>query len=199
MNIFFLRVLNIKFVLFTVYEGPARIHYKCLVPIYVFQEMKLCSLLISKQNFNVLSPNSYTHISVRELYISRNGQSILLQPNMWTDPGNICINRSHSHECTVGIGRAIPFLGIHKLNFRYSVSMSSDGFHNSWLVFLEKKSKIKYLQRSKGRRYHWSCTLSQGSLPLSSCCEEYVNSVRGEQIKGRKTISYMQGAIYVGK
>ncbi len=33
---------------YTAYEGPVRIQYKCLVPIYVFPEMKLCSLLISK-------------------------------------------------------------------------------------------------------------------------------------------------------
>jgi hypothetical protein len=48
----------------TANEGPVRIQYKykCLVPIYVFPEMKLCSLLISKQNYNVLSPNSYTYI-----------------------------------------------------------------------------------------------------------------------------------------
>ncbi len=29
-------------------EGPVRIQYKCLVPIYVFPEMKLCSLVIAK-------------------------------------------------------------------------------------------------------------------------------------------------------
>jgi hypothetical protein len=29
-------------------EGPVRIQYKCLVPIYVFPEMKLRSLDISK-------------------------------------------------------------------------------------------------------------------------------------------------------
>ncbi len=29
-------------------EGPVRIQHKCLVPIYVFPEMKLCSLVISK-------------------------------------------------------------------------------------------------------------------------------------------------------
>jgi hypothetical protein len=29
-------------------EGPVRIQYNCLVPIYVFPEMKLCSLVISK-------------------------------------------------------------------------------------------------------------------------------------------------------
>jgi hypothetical protein len=68
-------------------EGPVRIQYKCLVPIYVFPEMKL---LFPKQNYNVLSPssNSYTHISVRDLYISRISLPILLQGNKWTDPGN---------------------------------------------------------------------------------------------------------------
>jgi hypothetical protein len=59
---------------------------KCLVPIYVFPEMKL---IFPKQNYNVLSPSSYTQISVRGLYISRIGLPILLQENMWTDPGNI--------------------------------------------------------------------------------------------------------------
>jgi hypothetical protein len=67
-------------------EVPVRIQYKCLVPIYVFPEMKL---LFPKQNYNLLSPSSYTHISVRDLYISRIGQPVLLQGNMWTDPGNI--------------------------------------------------------------------------------------------------------------
>ncbi len=46
-------------------------------------------LIFPKQNYNGLSPSSYTHISVRDLYISRIGLPILLQGNMWTDPGNI--------------------------------------------------------------------------------------------------------------
>jgi hypothetical protein len=66
--------------------GPVRIQYRCLVPIYVFPEMKL---LFPKQNYNVLSPSSYTHMSVRDLYISRIGLPIQLQENLWTDPGNI--------------------------------------------------------------------------------------------------------------
>jgi hypothetical protein len=41
-------------------------------------------LLFSKQNYNVLCPSYYTHISVRDLYISRIGLPILLQENMWT-------------------------------------------------------------------------------------------------------------------
>ncbi len=69
---------------YTSHAVPVRNQYKCLVPIYVFPEMKL---LFPKQNGNVLSPSSYTHISVRDLYISRIDLPILLQPNMWTDPG----------------------------------------------------------------------------------------------------------------
>jgi hypothetical protein len=42
-----------------------------------------------------MSLNSYTPISVRDLYISRIHLSILLQPNMWTDPGNIQIAHRH--------------------------------------------------------------------------------------------------------
>jgi hypothetical protein len=63
--------------------------YKCLVPIYVFPETKL---LFPKQNYKVLSPSSYTHIYVRDLCISRIDLPILLQGNMWTDPGNRHIN-----------------------------------------------------------------------------------------------------------
>jgi hypothetical protein len=70
---------------YTANGGPVRIQYKCLVPIYVFPEMKL---LLPKQNYNILFPSSYTHIPVRDLYISRISLPIPLQGNMWTDPGN---------------------------------------------------------------------------------------------------------------
>jgi hypothetical protein len=63
--------------------GPVRIQYKCLVPIYVFPKMKL---LFSKQNFNVPSPSSYTHISVRDLYIIRIGLPLLLHGNTLCGP-----------------------------------------------------------------------------------------------------------------
>jgi hypothetical protein len=76
----------------TANEGPVRIQFKCLVPIYVFPVMKL---LFPKQKYTVLSPNSYTHISVRDLYISWIGLPILLQGNMWTDPGIILIDHRH--------------------------------------------------------------------------------------------------------
>jgi hypothetical protein len=56
----------------TTNRGLARVLYKCLVPIYVLPEMKLCKCaasLFPKQNYNVLFPNSYTHISVRDVYL----------------------------------------------------------------------------------------------------------------------------------
>jgi hypothetical protein len=70
----------------TANKGRVRIQYKCLVPIELFPEMKLW---FPKQNYNVLSPSSYTHISVRDLYISRIGLPILLQGNMWANHGNL--------------------------------------------------------------------------------------------------------------
>jgi hypothetical protein len=63
-----------------------------MVPIYVFPEIKL---LFPKWNYNVLSRSSYTYISVRDLYISRIGLPIMLQENMWADPGNIEIAHRH--------------------------------------------------------------------------------------------------------
>jgi hypothetical protein len=44
---------------YTVNEGPVRIQYKCLVSMYVFPDM---TLLFPKQNYNVLSPSSYTDV-----------------------------------------------------------------------------------------------------------------------------------------
>jgi hypothetical protein len=52
-------------------------------------------LLFPKQNYDVLSPISCTHISVRNFYISRIGLPVLLQGNMWTDPVNIYITHRH--------------------------------------------------------------------------------------------------------
>ncbi len=72
-------------------EGPVSIQYKCLVSIYVFPEMKLRGLLISRTEL-YCSVSQFLHrycISLRDLYIFRIGLSILLQPNMLTDPGNI--------------------------------------------------------------------------------------------------------------
>jgi hypothetical protein len=57
---------------YTANEGPVRIQYKCLVPIYNMcsQKLNCVASLFPKQNYNVLSSNSYTHILyLSEIYI----------------------------------------------------------------------------------------------------------------------------------
>ncbi len=109
----------------TANEGPVKIQYKCLVPIYVFPEMKL---LFPKQNYNVLSPSSYTHISVRNVYISR--IDLPSAAGKYMDQSWEHYNCSQTHECgNWDWGRATPRKGIHKWNFLCStrVRHSSDG------------------------------------------------------------------------
>jgi hypothetical protein len=72
---------------FTANEGPVRIQYKCLVPIYVqysekgncyFQNRIICSIPQFLQSY----------ICERFTYF-QDRSAILLQENMWIDPGNI--------------------------------------------------------------------------------------------------------------
>jgi hypothetical protein len=79
------------------------------------QKRNCAASLFPKQNYYILSPNSYTRISVRHLYISSISLSILLLGNMWTDPWNILIAHRHMN---VEIATAMPRKGIH--NFRCS-------------------------------------------------------------------------------
>ena len=61
---------------------------------YVFPEKKL---LFPKQNFNVLSHISFTHISVRDLYIK--DRSSYFAAGKYVDRSWEYINRSQTHEC----------------------------------------------------------------------------------------------------
>jgi hypothetical protein len=44
-----------------------------------------------------LSPNFHIHVSVSDLNIPTTGLPILLQENMWTDPGNMQIAHRHKN------------------------------------------------------------------------------------------------------
>jgi hypothetical protein len=54
-------------------------------------------LFFPKQNYNVLSPSSYTYISVRDWHISGIGLPILLRK--YVDRSWEHLNRSQTHEC----------------------------------------------------------------------------------------------------
>ncbi len=83
---------------YTANEGPVRIQHKCLLPIKVFLDMKLCGLVISKT----------------ELWCS-----VAQFPHSCTCEGFV---NSQIHECRHWEqGRAVSFLGTQKSDFCYSV------------------------------------------------------------------------------
>ncbi len=61
-------------------KGQCESNINVRFPFMYSQKWNCAAFLFPKQNYIVLFPNSYTHISVRDLYISG---------SMWTDPGNI--------------------------------------------------------------------------------------------------------------
>ncbi len=80
----------------TANEGPARMQCKCF-PLCVHRNETVQPPCFQNR-LNVLYPNSYTHISVKDLYISRIGTSILLHAK-YVDRSWEYINRSQTHEC----------------------------------------------------------------------------------------------------
>jgi hypothetical protein len=55
--------------IYTASEGPVRIQYKCLVPTYVFTEMKLCGLVFF-QTESYYSVSQSPHSCICELFIN---------------------------------------------------------------------------------------------------------------------------------
>ncbi len=55
--------------------------------------------VISKQNYNVLSPSSYTHISGRDLYVHFQDRSTYSAAGKYVDQSWEYINLSQTHEC----------------------------------------------------------------------------------------------------
>jgi hypothetical protein len=97
------------------YEGPANIQYKCRVPIYVFPEIKLCSLVISKNRII-----RFCLLIVREIYFQDLDRSVDTAAK-YVDRSWEYINRSQTHECrNRDRGCVIPFWEyVHQFNFRY--------------------------------------------------------------------------------
>ncbi len=60
---------------------PVRTNINVWFPFMYSQKWNFAAFLFLKENFYVLSPNSNTHMSLRDLYISRIGLSNLLQLN----------------------------------------------------------------------------------------------------------------------
>ncbi len=86
------------------------------------QKLNCAASLFPKQSYNVLTPNFYTHISVRDLFLQN--RSVYFAAARYVNWSWEYINCSQTHEWrNWDWGHAIPFQGIHELDFRYSVSL----------------------------------------------------------------------------
>ncbi len=154
----------------TANKGPMRIQYKCLVPIYVFPEMKL---LFPKQDFNFLSPSSFTHISVRDLYVYYQDQSAYSAAWKGVDRSWEYINCSQTHECgNWDWGRAVPRKGIHKWDFPCSVFHQADygnalQMKGRWESNINVWFQFMYFQK-------WNCMASL--FPEQNLCRACMHS-----------------------
>ncbi len=113
--------------------------------------MKLLKLLFPKQNYSVLSPNSFTCISVRDLYISRICLPFLLQRNMWSSPGNILIAHRHMK---VEIGtEAVQFPEKEYINGILGFSSQCNFLHfHRFLLLCTSNTKRQFLPMSFFRK-----------------------------------------------
>jgi len=76
---------------YTANEEPVRIQYKCLGPIYVFREMKLCSLVFSKTEL-YCSVTQFRHSYICERFMYFQDRPVYFAAtNMWNDPMNISV------------------------------------------------------------------------------------------------------------
>ncbi len=102
----------------TANEGPVRIEYKCLVPIYVFPEMKLW---FPKQNYYFFV-SQFIHLYTCERFIYFQDRSAYFAAGKYVDRSWEYKYRSQTHESrNWDWGRAISSIGIHKWNFPCSV------------------------------------------------------------------------------
>ncbi len=98
-------------------KGPIRIKYKCLVPNYVFPEMNCAASLFLKQNYNVLSPISFTHIYVRDFILYFQDQVTYFAAAKYVARSWEYRDRLQTYECR-NLTEAVQFLsGNTKIGF----------------------------------------------------------------------------------
>jgi hypothetical protein len=103
------------------YHLPCTVHCKDKMPKIETLKLKIWNKYYQKRNIGYQSQFPHSCVCERIIY-SHDGSAFPAGGNMWTDPGNIYVNRSQTHECgNWGWGRAIPRKGIYKRNCRCSV------------------------------------------------------------------------------
>ncbi len=82
-------------------EGPVRIQYKCLVPIYVYAEMKLLGLGISKTDLQC-SVSLFPHSCICEQFIFSRDRSAYFAAAKQADRSCEYLKHSQIHEVRIG-------------------------------------------------------------------------------------------------
>jgi hypothetical protein len=109
----------VEYQVYTANEVPMRIQCKCLVSIYVFPEMKLRGLVISKAELVMfcLPISTFMYLSAIYTVYSQDRSAYLAVDRSWEYINRAKINKCRNWEQ----GRAVSFLGIHKSDFWCSV------------------------------------------------------------------------------
>ncbi len=95
---------------------------------YVFPKMKVRCLVVSKTEL-LCSVSQFPHSCISEWFIYSQDRSAYFVGAKWADRSWEYINHSQEHECR-NWERCwvVSFLGIHKSDFRYSVSRNAIWF-----------------------------------------------------------------------
>ncbi len=106
----------------TANEGPVRIQYKCLVPIYISQKWNCVHPPYFQNRIIMICLPIPTLTYLWEIYIFQD-QSVYFAEAKYVDWSWEYIHQSQTHECGVwDWGRAIPRREIHKWDFRCSMA-----------------------------------------------------------------------------
>ncbi len=146
------------------------------------QKWNCAASLFPEQNYNVLSPNFYTHIISVDRFMYFQGRSVYFAA------AKICGRilgkyKSLTHECmNWDWGRAIPFLGIHKFDFRYSVGGGAAGQVRRWEATHKtsgcRKSETERLtnRRDNTETYHAEEDKTEKDMNKENISTSYVYS-----------------------
>jgi hypothetical protein len=129
-------------------------------PFMYSQKWNFAALFFPKQNYNVLSPNSYCKFYVWFIYFQ--DRSAYFAAAKYVEQSWEYTNHSQTHKCrNCDWGRAIPFLGIHKLDFRYSAAADLKQSSSAAKFHLRSQSMTNCLKPASGLQEGRSGLLTQ--------------------------------------
>ncbi len=113
-----------------------------------------------------ISPNFHIHVSVSDIYSHTHSRPACSAAGKYVDRSRVYINRSQTHACgNWDWGRAIPFLGIYKLDFRCCVPYSEwQWLSRAACRFSQQKTWTKKCILLAGWRFWLGCKPSAARL-----------------------------------